>query len=101
MKRELALAFGMVRKEKRIVPIVSIVVKKNKRAKNNPLVLLFIFCFLRFLYNRLFPIRLVFLIVFYILASPNYIVFFPNCLYSAPVNCPIKKMAPVARSFMM
>ena len=95
MKRELALAFGMVRKEKRIVPIVSIVVKKNKRAKNNPLVLLFIFCFLRFLYNRLFPI------VFYILASPNYIVFFPNCLYSAPVNCPIKKMAPVARSFMM
>ena len=34
--------------------------KKNKRAKNNPLVLLFIFCFLRFLYNRLFPIRLVF-----------------------------------------
>ena len=101
MKRELALAFGMVRKEKRIVHIVSIVVKKNKRAKNNPLVLLFIFCFLRFLYNRLFPIRLVFLIVFYILASPNYIVFFPNCLYSAPVNCPIKKMAPVARSFMM
>ena len=101
MKRELALAFGMVRKEKRIVPIVSIVFKKNKRAKNNPLVLLFIFCFLRFLYNRLFPIRLVFLIVFYILASPNYIVFFPNCLYSAPVNCPIKKMAPVARSFMM
>ena len=91
--------------------------KKNKRAKNHPLVLLFIFCFLRFLYNRLFPIRLVFsncilyigfsqldwffLIVFYILASPNYIVFFPNCLYSAPVNCPIKKMAPVARSFMM
>ena len=101
MKRELALAFGMVRKEKRIVPIVSIVFKKNKRAKNNPLVLLFIFCFLRFLYNRLFPIRLVFLIVFYILAFPNYIVFFPNCLYSAPVNCPIKKMAPVARSFMM
>ena len=39
--------------------------KKNKRAKNNPLVLLFIFCFLRFLYNRLFPI------VFYILAFPN------------------------------
>ena len=124
MKRELALAFGMVRKEKRIVPIVSIVVKKNKRAKNNPLVLLFIFCFLRFLYNRLFPIRLVFSnfilyigfsqlywffpIVLYILAFPNYIVFFPNyivffpnCLYSAPVNCPIKKMAPVARSFMM
>ena len=133
MKRELALAFGMVRKEKRIVPIVSIVFfKKNKRAKNNPLVLLFIFCFLRFLYNRLFPIRLVFLIVFYILAFPNYIGFFqlyfiywlfpiilvfsncilyigfsqlyclfPNCLYSAPVNCPIKKMAPVARSFMM
>ena len=64
------------RKEKRIVPIVSIVVKKNKRAKNNPLVLLFIFCFLRFLYNRLFPIRLVFLIVFYILAFPNYIGFF-------------------------
>ena len=102
MKRELALAFGMVRKEKRIVPIVSIVfLKKNKRAKNNPLVLLFIFCFLRFLYNRLFPIILVFLIVFYILAFPNYIVFFPDCLYSAPVNCPIKKMAPVARSFMM
>ena len=124
MKRELALAFGMVRKEKRIVHIVSIVVKKNKRAKNNPLVLLFIFCFLRFLYNRLFPIRLVFSnfilyigfsqlywffpIVLYILAFPNYIVFFPNyivffpnCLYSAPVNCPIKKMAPVARSFMM
>ena len=73
---ELALAFGMVRKEKRIVPIVSIVVKKNKRAKNNPLVLLLIFCFLRFLYNRLFPIRLVFLIVFYILAFPNYIGFF-------------------------
>ena len=55
-------------------------------------------------------------IVFYILAFPNYIGFsqlyfiywlfpiilvFPNCLYSAPVNCPIKKMAPVARSFMM
>ena len=77
MKRELALAFGMVRKEKRIVHIVSIVFfKKSKRAKNNPLVLLFIFCFLRFLYNRLFPIRLVFLIVFYILASPNYIGFF-------------------------
>ena len=91
--------------------------KKNKRAKNNPLVLLFIFCFLRFLYNRLFPIILVFSncilyigfsqlywffpIVFYILAFPNYIVSFPNCLYSAPVNCPIKKMAPVARSFMM
>ena len=131
------------RKEKRIVPIVSetsaskkklslLSLKKNKRAKNNPLVLLFIFCFLRFLYNRLFPIRLVFsncilyigfsqlywffLIVFYILAFPNYIGFsncilyigfsqlyclFPNCLYSAPVNCPIKKMAPVARSFMM
>ena len=124
MKRELALAFGMVRKEKRIVPIVSKINKKNKRAKNNPLVLLFIFCFLRFLYNRLFPIRLVFSnfilyigfsqlywffpIVLYILAFPNYIVFFPNyivffpnCLYSAPVNCPIKKMAPVARSFMM
>ena len=66
---ELALAFGMVRKEKRIVPIVSIVFKKNKRAKNNPLVLLFIFCFLRFLYNRLFPI------VFYILAFLNYIGF--------------------------
>ena len=65
--------------------------KKNKRAKNNPLVLLFIFCFLRFLYNRLFPIILVFsncilyigfsqlywffLIVFYILAFPNYIGF--------------------------
>ena len=79
MKRELALAFGMVRKEKRIVPIVSIVFKKNKRAKNNPLVLLFIFCFLRFLYNRLFPIRLVFLIVFYILAFPNYIGF-SNCI---------------------
>ena len=97
--------------------------KKNKRAKNNPLVLLFIFCFLRFLYNRLFPIILVFSIVFYILAFlnyigfsqlywffpivfyilafPNYIVSFSNCLYSAPVNCPIKKMAPVARSFMM
>ena len=124
MKRELALALGMVRKEKRIVPIVSIVFKKNKRAKNNPLVLLFIFFFFRFLYNRLFPIRLVFSnfilyigfsqlywffpIVLYILAFPNYIVFFPNyivffpnCLYSAPVNCPIKKMAPVARSFMM
>ena len=68
--------------------------KKNKRAKNNPLVLFLIFCFLRFLYNRLFPI------VFYILAFPNYIVFF-QFLYSAPVNCPIKKMAPVARSFMM
>ena len=91
--------------------------KKTRGRKNNPLVLLFIFCFLRFLYNRLFPIILVFsncilyigfsqlywffLIVFYILASPNYIVFFPDCLYSAPVNCPIKKMAPVARSFMM
>ena len=102
MKRELALAFGMVRKEKRIVPIVSIVFKKNKRAKNNPLVLLFIFCFLRFLYNRLFPIVL-YILAFpnYIVFFPNYIVFFPNCLYSAPVNCPIKKMAPVARSFMM
>ena len=67
---ELALAFGMVRKEKRIVPIVSIVFKKNKRAKNNPLVLLFIFCFLRFLYNRLFPIRLVFSnCIFYIVFS--------------------------------
>ena len=78
------------RKEKRIVPIVSensaskkklsllslLSLKKNKRAKNNPLVLLFIFCFLRFLYNRLFPIILVFLIVFYILAFPNYIGFF-------------------------
>ena len=94
MKRELALAFGMVRKEKRIVPIVSIVVKKNKRAKNNPLVLLLIFCFLRFLYNRLFPIRLVLLIVFYILASPNYIGFsqlyfiywlFPIILYFSPI----------------
>ena len=100
MKRELALAFGMVRKEKRIVPIVSIVVKKNKRAKNNPLVLLLIFCFLRFLYNRLFPIRLVFsncilyigfsqlycffLIVFYILASPNYIVFSPIVFIQLP-----------------
>ena len=94
MKRELALAFGMVRKEKRIVPIVSIVFKKNKRAKNNPLVLLFIFCFLRFLYNRLFPIRLVFLIVFYILAFPNYIGFsqlyfiywlLPIILYFSPI----------------
>ena len=94
MKRELALAFGMVRKEKRIVPIVSIVFKKNKRAKNNPLVLLFIFCFLRFLYNRLFPIRLVFLIVFYILAFLNYIGFsqlyyiywlFPIILYFSPI----------------
>ena len=37
MKRELALAFGMVRKEKRIVPIVSIVFfKKNKRVKKQP-----------------------------------------------------------------
>ena len=63
--------------KKKFVPIVSIVFfKKNKRAKNNPLVLLLIFCFLRFLYNRLFPIRLVFLIVFYILAFPNYIGFF-------------------------
>ena len=33
------------------------------------LLLDFIFCFLRFLYNRLFPI------VFYILAFPNYIGF--------------------------
>ena len=105
---ELALAFGMVRKEKRIVPIVSIVFKKNKRAKNNPLVLLFIFCFLRFLYNRLFPIILVFSnCILYIgfsqlyCLSPIILSFFPNCLYSAPVNCPIKKMAPVARSFMM
>lgn len=99
---ELALAFGMVRKEKRIVPIVSIVFfKKNKRAKNNPLVLLFIFCFLRFLYNRLFPIILVFSnCILYIGFSKLYCLF-PNCLYSAPVNCPIKKMAPVARSFMM
>ena len=66
------------RKEKRIVPIVSIVFfKKNKRAKNNPLVLLFIFCFLRFLYNRLFPIILYFSpIVFSQQAFPNYIVFF-------------------------
>ena len=74
--------------------------KKNKRAKNNPLVLLFIFCFLHFLYNRLFPIILVFSncilyigfsqldwffpIVFYILAFPNYIVFFPQlyCIFT-------------------
>ena len=81
MKRELALAFGMVRKEKRIVPIVSIVFKKNKRAKNNPLVLLFIFCFLRFLYNRLFPIRLVFSnFILYIGFSQLYW-FFPIVLY--------------------
>ena len=62
--------------------------KKNKRAKNNPLVLLFIFCFLRFLYNRLFPI------VFYILAFLNYIGFsqlyfiywlFPIILYFSPI----------------
>ena len=111
----LSLKPPQARKNLSLLSLLSL--KKNKRAKNNPLVLLFIFCFLRFLYNRLFPIILVFsncilyigfsqlywffLIVFYILASPNYIVFFPNCLYSAPVNCPIKKMAPVARSFMM
>ena len=84
--------------------------KKNKRAKNNPLVLLFIFCFLRFLYNRLFPIILVFsncilyigfsqlywffTIVFYILAFLNYIGFsqlyfiywlFPIILYFSPI----------------
>ena len=62
--------------------------KKNKRAKNNPLVLLFIFCFLRFLYNRLFPI------IFYILAFLNYIGFFqlyfiywlfPIILYFSPI----------------
>ena len=62
--------------------------KKNKRAKNNPLVLLFIFCFLRFLYNRLFPI------LFYILAFLNYIGFsqlyyiywlFPIILYFSPI----------------
>ncbi len=115
---ELALAFGMAQEGETDCPYcLYCLLKKNKRAKNNPLVLLFIFCFLRFLYNRLFPIILVFSncilyigfsqlywffpIVFYILAFPNYIVFFPNCLYSAPVNCPIKKMAPVARSFMM
>lgn len=40
MKRELALAFGMVRKEKRIVPIVSIVVKKTRGRKTTLL-----FCF--------------------------------------------------------
>ena len=45
MKRELALAFGMVRKEKRIVPIVSIVVKKNKRAKKQPSCSAFYFLF--------------------------------------------------------
>ena len=84
MKRELALAFGMVRKEKRIVPIVSIVVKKNKRAKNNPLVLLFIFCFLRFLYNRLFPIILVFSnCILYIGFSQLYCVFPQLSLFSS------------------
>ena len=84
MKRELALAFGMVRKEKRIVPIVSIVVKKNKRAKNNPLVLLFIFCFLRFLYNRLFPIRLVFSnCILYIGFSQLYCIFPQLSLFSS------------------
>ncbi len=60
--------------------------KKNKRAKNNPLVLLFIFCFLRFLYNRLFPIRLVFPnCILYIGFSQLYwffpiILVFPNCI---------------------
>ena len=33
---ELALAFGMVRKEKRIVPIVSIVVKKKQEGEKQP-----------------------------------------------------------------
>lgn len=68
---ELALAFGMAQEGETDCPYcLYCLFKKNKRAKNNPLVLLFIFCFLRFLYNRLFPI------VFYILASPNYIGFF-------------------------
>ena len=84
MKRELALAFGMVRKEKRIVPIVSIVFKKNKRAKNNPLVLLLIFCFLRFLYNRLFPIILVFSnCILYIGFSQLYCIFPQLSLFSS------------------
>ena len=34
MKRELALAFGMVRKEKRIVPIVSF--KKKQEGEKQP-----------------------------------------------------------------
>ena len=105
MKRELALAFGMVRKEKRIVPIVSIVVKKTRGRKTT---LLFCFLFsvscvfyitgfsqLYFLY-WLFSIRLFFPncilyigfsqlywffpIVFYILAFLNYIGF--SQLYS-------------------
>ena len=77
--------------------------KKNKRAKNNPLVLFLIFCFLRFLYNRLFPIVFYILvfpncilyigfsqlywffpIVFYILAFPNYIVFFQIVFIQLP-----------------
>ena len=70
----LSLKPPQARKNLSLLSLLSL--KKNKRAKNNPLVLLFIFCFLRFLYNRLFPIRLVFLIVFYILAFPNYIGFF-------------------------
>ena len=80
-----------------------------------------LFCFLFsvscvFYITGFFQLYWFFPIVFYILAFPNYIGFsqlyfiywlfpiilsFSNCLYSAPVNCPIKKMAPVARSFMM
>ncbi len=114
---ELALAFGMVRKEKRIVPIVSIVFKKKTRGRKTTLLFYFLFSVSCVFYiTGFFQLYWFFPIVFYILAFPNYIGFsqlyfiywlfsiilsFSNCLYSAPVNCPIKKMAPVARSFMM
>ena len=42
---ELALAFGMVRKEKRIVPIVSIVFKKKQEGEKQPSCSAFYFLF--------------------------------------------------------
>ena len=98
--------------------LLSLLSLKKTRGRKTTLLFCFLFSVSCVFYiTGFFQLYWFFPIVFYILAFPNYIgfsqlyfiywlfpiilCFFPNCLYSAPVNCPIKKMAPVARSFMM
>ena len=92
---ELALAFGMVRTEKRIVPIVSIVFFKKTRGRKTTLLFCFLFSVSCVFYiTGFFQLDWFFPIVFYILAFPNYIGFsqlyfiywlFPIILYFSPI----------------
>ena len=69
---ELALAFGMVRKEKRIVPIVSIVFLKKTRGRKTTLLFCFLFSVSCVFYiTGFFQLYWFFPIVFYILAFSN------------------------------